>query len=170
MGTILIHQATIVNEGREFKGSVLIRDGKIEEIFEEEIPKDLFLNAKVIQASHLHLFPGVIDDQVHFRDPGLTHKADLFTESRAAVAGGVTSFMEMPNTNPQTVTQELLEKKYELGAQKSLANYSFYIGATNDNFAELFRTDKKNVCGIKVFMGASTGNMLVDDPAALDKI
>jgi dihydroorotase len=170
MNSTLIHRATIVNEGRTIQGSVLIRNGKIEEVFGEEVPGDILHSAQVIDATGLHLIPGVIDDQVHFRDPGLTHKADLFTESSAAVAGGVTSFMEMPNTIPQTITQELLEKKYELGAAKSLANYSFYIGATNDNFSELVRTDRKNVCGIKVFMGASTGNMLVDDPAALDKI
>jgi dihydroorotase len=170
MTPILIQHATIVNEGREFKGSVLIKQGVIAGVFEGEIPAAVLSSATIIEASGLHLFPGVIDDQVHFREPGLTHKGEIYTESMAAIAGGVTSLMEMPNTIPQTITQNLLEKKYQLGAARSLANYSFYIGATNDNFEELIHTDKRNVCGIKVFMGASTGNMLVDDPQALNRI
>ncbi|MEO6849446.1 MAG: dihydroorotase, partial [Mucilaginibacter sp.] len=118
----------------------------------------------------LSLFPGCIDDQVHFREPGLTHKADIHSESRAAVAGGITSFMEMPNTVPNTLTQELLQQKYEIGAHNSLANYSFYMGASNDNLDEVLKTDTRNVCGVKVFMGSSTGNMLVDNPNTLDGI
>lgn len=126
--------------------------------------------AQVIDAHGKWLIPGVIDDQVHFRDPGLTQKGDLFTESRAAVAGGVTSFMEMPNTVPNTLTQELLEQKYKMAREKSLANYSFYMGASNDNLTEVVKTDPRTVCGVKVFMGASTGNMLVDNPDTLEGI
>ena len=124
----------------------------------------------VVEASGLYLLPGVIDDQVHFREPGLTHKGDIETESRAAVAGGVTSFMDMPNTKPQTITIAALEAKFEIAAQKSMANYSFYLGATNDNIDELKKADPKKVCGIKVFMGASTGNMLVDNMRSLQRI
>jgi dihydroorotase len=124
----------------------------------------------VIDANNKFLIPGAIDDQVHFRQPGLTYKADILTESKAAVAGGITSIMDMPNTNPQTVTQLLLEQKYEMGERFSLANYSFYIGATKDNLKELLKTDPKNVCGIKIFMGSSTGNMTVDDPRVLENI
>lgn len=153
-----------------FSGGVYIDEGLIKMVFisgeQPEVPN----GAEVIDANGLHLIPGVIDDQVHFREPGLTHKADLYTESKAAVAGGITSFMEMPNTIPQTLTQELLEEKYKLGAAKSLANYSFYMGASNDNIEEIIKTDPSKVCGIKVFMGASTGNMLVDDPQALEQI
>ena len=115
-----------------------------------------------------YLFPGVIDDQVHFREPGLTHKGNIYSESRAAVAGGVTSFMEMPNTNPPAFTQELLEEKYQIAAQSSLANYSFFIGASNDNLEEVLKTDITKVCGLKIFMGSSTGNLLVDDPKTLE--
>ncbi|MCF8366555.1 MAG: dihydroorotase [Bacteroidales bacterium] len=164
----LIKNANIVNEGRVFSGSVLIKDGLIENISEGE---NLLTNdAEVFDIKGKFLIPGVIDDQVHFRDPGLTHKADIYTESKAAVAGGVTSFMEMPNTIPNVLTQELLEEKYKMAAEKSLANYSFYMGASNDNLDEIVKTNPRNVCGVKVFMGASTGNMLVDDPLALEGI
>ncbi len=167
----LIKDATIVNEGIKFKGSVLIDGDKIEKVFPHVVPAD-FVTAEtqIIDAKGKYLIPGVIDDQVHFREPGLTHKGDIFSESRAAVAGGVTSYMEMPNTNPQTVTQELLEKKYRRAAEVSAANYSFYMGATNDNLKEIVKTDPATVCGIKVFMGSSTGNMLVDDEQALSEI
>lgn len=166
----LIKNATIVNEGRIFKGSVLIKGTFIEDIFETEIPESLLKNAEITEAENLLLIPGVIDDQVHFREPGLTHKADIFSESCAAVAGGITSFMEMPNTKPQTITQNLLADKFKTAADSSVANYSFYIGATNDNIDELIATDRKNVCGVKVFMGSSTGNMLVDNPDTLNSI
>lgn len=168
---ILIQNATIVNEGRSFKGSVLIEHDKIKKIFEEVVPEHIVNQAKtVIDATNLWLMPGVIDDQVHFRDPGLTHKGDIESESKAAIAGGVTSFMEMPNTNPQTTSIDELEKKYERAAQVSSANYSFYLGATNDNLAELKRVNPKEVCGVKVFMGSSTGNMLVDKTKSLQAI
>lgn len=160
----------MVNEGMVFGGGVFLQDGRIQRVFMNGDMPDVPESAEIIDADGLHLIPGVIDDQVHFRDPGLTHKADLYTESKAAVAGGITSFMEMPNTIPQTLTQELLEKKYNLGAEKSLANYSFYMGASNDNLEEILKTDPETVCGIKVFMGASTGNMLVDDPDVLEQI
>ncbi len=164
----LIKNATIINQGKTFEGSVLINDQIIEKILakSEELPAA----DTVIDAAGSYLIPGVIDDQVHFREPGLTHKADLYTESGAAVAGGITSFMEMPNTNPQTTTIEALRDKYELGKQKSVANYSFYMGATNDNLKEVLKADPKNVCGVKVFMGSSTGNMLVDKKEALENI
>lgn len=167
-----IQNAKIINEGSIFKGNVYIKDGIIEKIEyadsqgKNAVPAD----TTILDAKGKYLIPGVIDDQVHFRDPGLTHKADLYTESKAAVAGGVTSFMEMPNTIPNTLTQELLEEKYKLAATKSLANFSFYMGASNDNIGEILKTNPHNVCGIKVFMGASTGNMLVDDIDALNKI
>jgi dihydroorotase len=165
----VIKQATIVNEGRTFTGHVFVRKGLIEKITEgENIPPEK--GWQTVDARGLFLLPGVIDDQVHFREPGLEYKADIFTESRAAVAGGITSFMEMPNTRPPAVTQELLEEKYALAAQKSLANYSFYMGATNDNLEEILKTDPTRVCGIKVFMGSSTGNMLVDDENTLQSI
>lgn len=163
----LIKEALIVNEGTIQAADVLIKDKRIEKIAPSITTSQ---NVKEISGEGLHLLPGVIDDQVHFREPGLTHKADIYTESRAAVAGGVTSFMEMPNVVPQTVTQELLEKKYQIGAEKSLANYSFYMGATNSNLDEVMKTDPRNVCGIKIFMGSSTGNMLVDDQDTLEKI
>ncbi|MGF1926351.1 MAG: dihydroorotase, partial [Bacteroidia bacterium] len=118
----------------------------------------------------LHLFPGIIDDQVHFREPGLTHKADIYSESQAAAAGGVTTFMEMPNTIPNTLTQELLEEKYQLAAKNSAVNFSFYMGASNDNIEEVLKTNPKNVCGVKIFMGSSTGNMLVDNAQTLENI
>ena len=167
----LIHKATIINEGTSFTGSVLLEGERISRVFTGDVPEEV-MNAcrQVIDARGLYLIPGVMDDQVHFRDPGLTHKGDLFTESRAAVAGGVTSFMEMPNTNPQTVTLEALDRKMESAAEKSAANFSFYLGATNDNLKELKKADSKKICGVKVFMGASTGNMLVDNESALQGI
>ncbi|WP_276359747.1 dihydroorotase [Daejeonella sp. H1SJ63] len=166
MSTILIKSASIVNEGQIFTGDVFVKDGLIEQIGPSlDIAAD-----KEINAEGLHLLPGCIDDQVHFREPGLTHKADIFTESRAAIAGGVTSFMEMPNTVPNTLTQELLKDKYNIGSRTSAANYSFFMGAGNDNLEEVLKTDPRNVCGIKVFMGSSTGNMLVDNEKTLEGI
>ncbi|MFA6404309.1 MAG: dihydroorotase [Salinivirgaceae bacterium] len=166
----LIHNATIVNDGRQFIGNIVISGDKIESV-SEKLPIDYEKTTYTfIDATGKIAIPGVIDDQVHFREPGLTHKGDLHSESRAAVAGGVTSFMDMPNTNPQTITQDLLSEKFELGAKKSLANFSFYMGSTNDNIKELIKTNPKNVCGIKVFMGASTGNMLVDNAKTLQAI
>lgn len=168
---MLIYNATIINENRRFIGSVEIADERISRIHEGPASAELLTAHKDnINAQGLWLLPGVIDDQVHFREPGLTHKADIYTESRAAVAGGVTSFMDMPNTKPQTTTQALLAEKYALGAEKSIANYSFYMGATNENLAELKKTDPHTVCGVKVFMGSSTGNMLVDDTRTLERI
>lgn len=169
---ILIHKATIINEGQSFIGSVLIENNLISEIYKDSdtIPEAILNKATVVDAKDRWLIPGVIDDQVHFREPGLTRKGDIESESRAAIAGGVTSFMEMPNTNPQTTTIELLEQKFELGAEKAYANYSFYLGATNDNIAELRKVNPKDVCGVKVFMGSSTGNMLVDDKKVLQAI
>ena len=168
---ILIHKATFINEGASYTGSLLLEGERIARIFTEEVPENLMNACKeVIDARGLYLIPGVIDDQVHFRDPGLTHKGDLYTESRAAVAGGVTSFMEMPNTNPQTVTMDALDRKMESAAAKSAANFSFYLGATNDNIAELKKVNPQKVCGVKVFMGASTGNMLVDNDSTLRRI
>jgi dihydroorotase len=163
--TTLIVNAKIVNEGQVIEGDVLIKGEYI-----EKIGKNLQSTnaARVIDAKGQFLMPGVIDDQVHFREPGLTRKGDIFTESRAAVAGGVTTYMEMPNTVPPTFTQELLAKKYAIGAKNSLANYSFYIGASNDNLEEVLKTDLKKVCGLKIFMGSSTGNLLVDDPKVLE--
>ncbi|MBC7616402.1 MAG: dihydroorotase [Pedobacter sp.] len=166
MNTYLIKGATLVNEGQQIIADVLIKNG-----FIEKIGKDLSApEAKEINAEGLYLLPGMIDDQVHFREPGLTHKADIFTESMAAVAGGITSFMEMPNTVPNTLTQDLLADKYGIASQTSLANYSFYMGASNDNLEEVLKTDPKNVCGIKVFMGSSTGSMLVDNEQTLENI
>lgn len=167
----LIKNSTIINEGRKFRGTVLISDGIIEKVIpaEEPLPSEAGQH-ETIDGEGLWLIPGIIDDQVHFREPGLTHKADIFTESRAAVAGGITSFMEMPNTIPNTLTQGLLEEKYKTGAKRSCCNYSFYMGASNDNLNEIAKTDPANVCGVKVFMGASTGNMLVDDEKTLEGI
>ncbi|MDR1877451.1 MAG: dihydroorotase [Flavobacteriaceae bacterium] len=168
---IIIHNATLINEGISFTGSVLIENGLISEIYTtEKVPDEILRRAEIVEASGLWLLPGLIDDQVHFREPGLTHKGDIASESRAAIAGGVTSFMEMPNTNPQTTTLEALEHKFEMGAQRSYANYSFYMGATNDNRAELKKVNSKEVCGIKIFMGSSTGNMLVDNKKTLETI
>lgn len=167
---ILIHKATIINEGKTFVGSVAIENETIAEIFVDDVPERILQQAQVVDARGLYLIPGAIDDQVHFREPGLTHKGDIFSESRAAVAGGVTTYMEMPNTNPQTTTYDALQQKLETASQKSLANYSFYFGATNENVKELVKVDKKHVCGVKVFMGSSTGNMLVDDAKTLQQI
>ncbi|MGO4877199.1 dihydroorotase [Pedobacter psychrotolerans] len=166
MNAYLIKAATIVNEGQKIVADVLIKDGLIEKIGQNLSAPE----AQEINAEGQYLLPGMIDDQVHFREPGLTHKADIFTESMAAVAGGITSFMEMPNTVPNTLTQELLADKYAIAAETSLANYSFYMGASNDNIDEVLKTDPKNVCGIKVFMGSSTGNMLVDNEKTLENI
>ncbi len=166
MNTLLIKQATIINENKQFIADIFVKDGLI-----DQISTGIDLKADTeINAEGLHLLPGCIDDQVHFREPGLTYKGDIYTESRAAVAGGITTFMEMPNTVPNTLTQELLADKYAIAAQRSLANYSFYMGASNNNLDEVLRTDAKNVCGIKVFMGSSTGNMLVDDPHTLENL
>jgi dihydroorotase len=171
MKDIIIKDAKVVNEGKILRDtSLLIRNGIIEKIFREAVPESILANADVIDAAGKFLMPGVIDDQVHFREPGLTHKGDIYSESKAAVAGGITSFMEMPNTVPQATTQELLNQKYQRASEVSLANYSFYIGATNDNLEELLRTDPSTVCGIKVFMGSSTGNMLVDNPVTLSSL
>ncbi len=165
---ILLKNANIVNENKIFIGSILIEGQLIKEILtdENQIPQGV----EIIDLKGKYVFPGVIDDQVHFRDPGLTYKADIATESRAAIAGGVTSYMDMPNNNPAILTQELLEKKYNDAATKSMANYSFYMGASNDNIEEVLKTNPSNVCGIKVFMGSSTGNMLVDNPKTLKEI
>jgi len=166
MNSTLITNAKIVNEGKVFESDVLIKGQFIEKIDAQiNSPAD-----RTIDAQGNFLLPGVIDDQVHFREPGLTHKGNIFTESRAAVAGGVTSFMEMPNTYPPAFTQLLLEDKYQIAARTSLANYSFYIGASNDNLEEVLKTNLKNVCGLKIFMGSSTGNLLVDDPKTLEGI
>ncbi|SIS51040.1 dihydroorotase [Belliella pelovolcani] len=167
MKSILITGANIVNEGKITPMDILIQDG----VF-YNIGKDLseFEADITIDASGKYIFPGLIDDQVHFREPGLTHKADIYTESKSAVAGGITSYMEMPNTVPQATTLELLEDKYKIAAEKSLANYSFFFGATNDNIDEILKVDPENVCGIKVFQGSSTGNMLVDNQESLRRI
>ena len=166
----IIKNALIINEGKRFEGSVWIKNGLIFKIYHGESNPGIPDNTEIIDAGKKWLIPGVIDDQVHFRDPGLTHKADFFSESRAAAAGGITSVMDMPNTMPQTITIAELEKKFEMGLKKSLVNYSFYFGATNENIDEIKKIDQKKVCGLKVFMGASTGNMLVDNPESLDKI
>jgi dihydroorotase len=169
MQNYLIKNISIVNEGRIFNSDLLIRNGRIEKIA-NHIPAPFPVIE--INGENLHLLPGCIDDQVHFREPGLTHKGTIYTESRAAVAGGTTSFMEMPNTLPPAFTQELLEEKYAIAKQHSLANYSFYMGTSNDNADEALRTnEKKNeICGIKIFMGSSTGNLLVDNYLTLDKL
>ena len=168
MNRILIKNAKIVNEGTIFVGDVLIENEFIVEIAESISAK--FSNCKIIDAEGNYLIPGAIDDQVHFREPGLTHKGDIESESRAAVAGGITSYIEQPNTVPNAVTQEILEEKYKIAAEKSFANYSFMMGATNDNLAEVLKTNPKNVAGIKIFLGSSTGNMLVDNEVVLEKI
>jgi dihydroorotase len=166
MPGLLIQNARIINEGRSFTADIIVKDDVILSINSpgEVTSPD---GAAIINAAGLLLIPGIIDDQVHFREPGLTHKGDIFSESRSAAAGGITSFMDMPNTIPQTVTIKDLERKYELGAEHSLINYSFCIGATNDNLREVLRADPAKVCGIKLFMGSSTGNMLVDNKQAL---
>jgi len=166
MSTILIKNAQVVNEGEVKAQDLWIKNGRIEKIAGTiDISAD-----KEINAEGLHLFPGLIDDQVHFREPGLTHKANIYTESRAAVAGGTTSFMEMPNTVPNTLTQKLLQDKYDIAQDSSLANYSFFMGAANDNLDEVLKTNPRDVCGIKIFMGSSTGNMLVDNEQSLEAI
>ena len=169
MQNYLIKNTCIVNEGTQFFGDVFIKNGRIEKIA-ASINTDG--NTIEIDGSNQFLLPGVIDDQVHFREPGLTHKATIYTEAKAAVAGGVTSFMEMPNTNPPVFTQELLENKYSIGKESSLANYSFFMGTSNDNLEEILKTNKKKneVCGVKVFMGSSTGNLLVDNPLILENL
>ncbi len=169
MKPIFITNATIVNEGTTRKGDLLIEGEEINYIGNPD-ERVAPAGATIIDASGKLLIPGIIDDQVHFREPGLTHKGDIGSESRAAVAGGVTSFMDMPNTLPQTITYDLLKEKYNTGAENSLANYSFYMGATNTNLAEIMKADPAEVCGIKVFMGSSTGNMLVDDEKSLRDI
>jgi len=169
MSNILIKNATIVNEGKSFLSDLLIIDEKINTIGTPD-PENIPSGTKVIDATGLLLIPGVIDDQVHFREPGLTYKGDIFSESRAAVAGGVTSFMDMPNTNPQTVTIDILNDKYLIGSENSFTNYSFFFGATNTNLNEVLKIDHSSVCGIKLFMGSSTGNMLVDNEEALKSL
>jgi dihydroorotase len=168
MNRYLIKNAKIVNEGVVFEGDVLIEDNIIVEVADSISLKSS--DCMIIDAEGNYLMPGVIDDQVHFREPGLTHKGDIESESRAAVAGGITSFIEQPNTVPNAVTQEILEEKYKIAAEKSYANFSFMMGATNDNLEEVLKTNPKNVAGIKIFLGSSTGNMLVDNEAVLEKI
>jgi len=168
MPGVLIRNATIVNEGKTFRGDILIETGLIAKIGTgiTSYPE----NCQVIDAEGKYLLPGVIDTHVHFREPGLVYKADIYTESRAAVAGGITSFMDMPNTFPPVLTQELLEEKYTIASKKSIANYSFYMGSSNDNFEEVIKTDPTTVCGIKIYLGSSTGNMLVDNPKSIEKL
>ena len=164
--SLIIKNAKIVNENKIYNSDVLIVDKKI-----KKISSNINVSAeRILDAKGLHLFPGIIDDQVHFREPGLTHKANIYTESKAAIAGGITSYMEMPNTKPQVLTQDLLEEKYQIASKKSLANYSFFMGVSNDNLNEVLKTNPKNVGGIKVFMGSSTGNMLVDNVTVLEKL
>lgn len=171
MSKKLIKNARIINEGRSYQGSVLIDGEMIAAVYEGNVPDETVAEAKeVIDAQGKWLLPGCIDDQVHFREPGLTHKADIYSESRAAVAGGVTSFMDMPNTKPQTTTLENLEWKFNRAAETSVANYSFFFGGTNDNMEEIRRLDRSRVPGLKLFLGSSTGNMLVDKKEALEKI
>src|SRR6201995_5756612 len=169
MQNYLIKNTSIVNEGRIVHSDILIKDGRIEKIA-ANIQTAMLV--RELNGEGLHLLPGAIDEQVHFREPGLTHKATIYSEAKAAVAGGVTSFMEMPNTLPPAFTQDLLEEKYTIGANSSLANYSFYMGTSNDNVDEALRTNekKKEVCGIKIFMGSSTGNLLVDNYLTLDRL
>ena len=165
--TYLLKSATIVNEGKQILADILIKNGIIEKIAGNISAEE---NIQVIDLEGKFVLPGCIDDQVHFREPGLTHKADIATESKAAVAGGITSFMEMPNTVPNALTQKLLQDKYEIAARSSSANYSFFMGASNDNLDEVLRTDARNVCGVKIFMGSSTGNMLVDNEQTLEHL
>mgnify|MGYP001235430620 FL=1 len=167
MSSILIKKATIINENSREISDLFIKNNRI-----EKIDKNINIESKCseINGEGLFLIPGLIDDQVHFREPGLTHKGNIYTESMAAVAGGVTSFMEMPNTIPNAITNKELEKKYLIGKNTSFGNYSFYLGASNNNIEEVKRLDKKNICGVKIFMGSSTGNMLVDKEKALNEI
>lgn len=165
--TYLLKSATIVNEGKQILADILIKNGIIEKIAGNISTEE---NIQVMDLEGKFVLPGCIDDQVHFREPGLTHKADIASESKAAVAGGITSFMEMPNTVPNALTQKLLQDKYEIAARSSSANYSFFMGASNDNLEEVLRTDARNVCGVKIFMGSSTGNMLVDNEQTLEHL
>ena len=168
MKPIVIINAKMVNEGKITEADVLIKNNIIEQI---GTPNSISTsNATIIDANGTYLFPGVIDDQVHFREPGLTHKGDIASESRAAIAGGITSFIEQPNTVPNAITQELLEQKYQIAAQNSYANYSFMLGGTNDNLEEILKINPRNVAGLKLFLGSSTGDMLVDSSASLEKI
>lgn len=167
MADHLIKNAQVINDGKIVTADVLIRGQRIERV---DPSIEVKFKVNEINASGLYLMPGIIDDQVHFREPGLTHKANIYTEAKAAVAGGTTSFMEMPNVNPATLTIDLLEQKYEIGKQNSLANYSFFMGTSLTNYEELLKVDRNTVCGIKIFMGSSTGNMLVDDPELLERI
>ncbi|RCL72488.1 MAG: dihydroorotase, partial [Flavobacteriales bacterium] len=163
MSKYLLKNGTVVNEGTTIQQDILIKDQRIEKIgvsLNDESAIEINLEGK-------YVLPGCIDDQVHFREPGLTHKGNIRTESRAAVAGGITSFMEMPNTKPNATTQELLEDKYQIATKDSIANFSFFMGATNDNLNEVLKTNPNKVCGVKVFMGSSTGNMLVDNEKTL---
>lgn len=169
MKPYLIKNVTLINEDETFQASVLIEGEIIVDIFRKDIPTNLLQTCTVIDAESAFLIPGLIDDQVHFREPGLTHKADLYTESKAAAAGGMTSFMDMPNVLPQTTTLELLEAKHCLAQEKALVNYGFYIGGTNENQKEITSTNLDLACGIKLFMGSSTGNMLVDNQEVLHK-
>ena len=166
--TILIKNAKIVNEGTITEGDILIEGDYIREVSDSISAKSS--DVVVIDAEGNYVFPGVIDDQVHFREPGLTHKGNIASESRAAIAGGITSFIEMPNTNPQTTTVEKLEEKFDIASKTSYANYSFMFGGTNDNLDEILKVDPKTVAGLKLFLGSSTGNMLVDDPKVIEKI
>ena len=168
MNTVLIKNAKIVNEGKVFDGDVLIENEFIVEIAQSISPK--LATCKIIDAEGSYLIPGAIDDQVHFREPGLTHKGDIASESRAAVAGGITSYIEQPNTVPNAVTQEILEEKYQIASKTSYANYSFMMGGTNDNLEEILKTNPRNVAGLKLFLGSSTGDMLVDSSESLKKI
>ena len=169
MPTYLIKNTCIVNEGTQLYGDVLLKNNRIERIAANIQTTEAAIE---IDGINQYLLPGCIDDQVHFREPGLTHKANIYTEAKAAIAGGVTSFMEMPNTNPPVFTQALLEQKYEIGKQTALGNYSFYMGTSNDNLEEILKTNakKNDVCGVKVFMGSSTGNLLVDSPLVLESV
>ena len=169
MNSYLIKNTKIVNEGKTIQGDVLIKNGRIEKIASQI---ESMGSITEINGENQFLLPGVIDDQVHFREPGLTHKANIYSEAKAAIAGGTTSFMEMPNTQPPVFTQALLEDKYQIGANTSLANYSFYMGTSQDNLEEILKTNdkKKDVCGLKIFMGSSTGNLLVENPLVLEKI
>ncbi len=169
MNSYLIKNTQIVNEGKTIQGDVLIKNGHIEKIASQI---EAIGGITEINGENQFLLPGVIDDQVHFREPGLTHKANIYSEAKAAIAGGTTSFMEMPNTQPPVFTQALLEDKYQIGANTSLANYSFYMGTSQDNLEEILKTNdkKKDVCGLKIFMGSSTGNLLVENPLVLEKI
>ncbi len=170
INTLYIKGGKIVNDGEILRADILVVADKIDKIIFEEDIKTIPENTNVIDATGKLIFPGIIDDQVHFRQPGLTHKGDIYSESKSAIAGGITTYFEMPNTNPQTVTIDLLEEKYTLAAKISLANFSFYLGATNNNIDEIKKADPTKICGLKVFMGSSTGNMLVDKIASLQKI